>query len=74
MAARTRDLSQIRRRNRGVRIEMRLDGVDAVAICTNRRLPITTLDGSPVNALTVLLFDSGVALGASGGDIEPEYR
>jgi len=56
--------------NRRVGIFVRLDGMDAVAIGTNRRKLVTTRDGLPVNAGVECGLNVGVALAAGGGHIE----
>ena len=56
----------------GVGIEMRLDGVNAVAIGADRCERIALTDGLAVNALHELGFDRLVALGAGGGNVEFE--
>ena len=53
-----------------VRILRRLDGVNAVAIGADRRLPVAARDGRAVNALHVLLLDVVMALGAGGRNVE----
>src|SRR5690242_18231364 len=53
---------------------MRLDGMNAMAIGANRRLPVAAGDSLAVNALFELPFDRAMALAAGVGNIEFEYR
>ena len=53
---------------------MRLDGMDAVAIGANRRLPVSPRNGLAVNALFELPFDRAMALPAGMGHVELEDR
>ena len=53
---------------------MRLDGMNAVAVRANRRLPVSTGNGLAVNALLELPFDRAMALAAGMGNVELEYR
>lgn len=65
---------QIPRRYLGSGVVMRLDGMDAVAIGANRRLPVSARDGLAVNALLELPLDRAMALAAGIGNVEFEYR
>lgn len=53
---------------------MRLDGMNAMAIGANRRLPVSARDSLAVNALFELPFDRAMALAAGMGNVEFEYR
>src|SRR6266496_2661535 len=63
---------EILRGDRGVGIEMRFDGVNAVAIGADRGQRVAASHRLAVNALHEPLFHRAVALGASGRDVELE--
>lgn len=56
--------------NRGVRVLVRFNGVDAVTICANGRELIAARDGLSVNAGVEGVLNVRVALSARGRDIE----
>lgn len=64
MAACTRGWSYVLRRYRGIRIVVRLDGVDAVTICAHRGLPVALRAGLSVDALLKFFRNTFVALAA----------
>ena len=74
MAAGTGDLRDVLRRDGRIRIVVRLDGVNAVAVGTNRSLPVALRDGRSVDALLKLLGNHVVAAPAGHGHIELEDR
>ena len=49
---------------------MRFDGMDAVAVRANRRLPGSVRDRQAMNALPELLLHRPMALAAGGGKVE----
>ncbi len=49
---------------------MRLDGVNAMTVGADWRLPLAMSNGLSVNALAEFLLDRIVAFSACGGDIE----
>jgi len=57
-------------KDRRLGVEVRLDGVDAVAIGADGRLEVAARHRLPMDALRVLLPDAVVALGAGGRDVE----
>src|SRR5215813_5000697 len=59
--------------NSGIRILMRLDGVNSVTIRTNRSLAAAPRHGPTVNALHEFLLYRFMTLGAGGRHIETEY-
>ena len=63
-------LREVRCSDGGVRILVRLDGMNAVAIGADRGLAIAASDRLAVNALHEFLLHGLVTLGASGGHVE----
>src|SRR5690349_5195463 len=55
VAACTRDLCDVLRRHRRVRIRVRLDGVNAVAVSAHRSLPVPLRNSGSVDALLKFL-------------------
>src|SRR6202007_2696083 len=65
----TGGLGDVAGENRRLGVEMRLDGVDAVAIGTYRGFPVPARDRFAMDALRVLLLHIAVALGAGARNI-----
>ena len=61
-------------RDRRVRVCVRLDRVDSVAVRADRSLPITSRQRLPMNTLDECLLDRRVALSAGRRNIEFVYR
>src|SRR5438105_15074967 len=61
MTARTGDPGQVHRRDRRLGVDVRLDGVDSMALRAHRSLPIPTSDGLAVAALRTLFLHCTVA-------------
>ena len=72
VAAGAGGLGEVLRVDRGVRIEVRLDGVNAVAIGADRGLRVAASDGLAVDALHEFGFHRRMALGAGERDVEFE--
>jgi hypothetical protein len=72
MAARAGRPRQVLGGDGGIRINVRLDGVNAMAISTDWRLRISAGDRLPVDAPHELLLDGGVAFGTGDGHVELE--
>jgi len=72
MAARTGCLGYILRGDWGVGINVRLDGVNSVAVGADRRLRVAVADRLAVDALRELLLHPVMALAAGGGNVEFE--
>ena len=65
---------QILAGDRGIWVQVRLDGVNAVAVGANRRLPVAASDRLAMNALHELLLDGLVTFGTGRRHVELEDR
>src|SRR6476659_1878242 len=72
MTTGTRGFGQRRRGHRGLRILMRLDGVNTVAVGAYGRLPVAAGDRLAVDALRVFRCKRAVAPRAGGVHVELE--
>src|SRR3954452_23254929 len=72
MASRAGGLGYVLRRYRRIRVRVRLDGVDPVAVGAHGRLPVRPREGLAVDALLKLLRNLLVALAACQRNIEFE--
>ncbi len=70
MAARAGGLGEVLFGDRGVWIDVRFDGVDAVAIGAGGCVFVASGDGFAVDALEVSFFNAVVTLAAGVGDVE----
>ena len=74
MAARTSDLGEVLRRDRRIRIQVSLYGVNTVAISAYGSLPVSTRNRLAMNALCKLCLHGAVTFGASCRNVELENR
>ena len=74
MAASARRLGEVWGGDRGTRIHVRFDGMDSMTIGADRRLPIASTDGLPVDTGLKLLLNRSMAFRTRHWHIELEDR
>ena len=72
VAARARHFCEILCRHRGVGIEVRLDGMNAMTVGANRSLAVAAGDSLPVDALHEFLLHGLMTLRTGARDVELE--